>query len=236
MGTARSVVCPLALEDVLRSFVAEEATSLMRHDVRGKLASVRNGAFYIRRKLEGFPTVLESDARLPKFLQMIDDELGLLGDMLVSRLGQPEDVGSSQVDVIAAASALFELLRLPASVAVTLPEAQTAMIKANETELQLAIFCLVENSVEAMAASSDRTVRVQVANGPNALAIEVIDSGPGIAPSDVPLLLKPFFSTKPERMGVGLKIARRIARRWGGELQISHPTQGGSVGLVFKRM
>lgn len=155
MSPVRPVACPGQLENLSRAFIAEEATSSIRHDVRGKLASVRNGTFYIRRKLEGFPAVLESDPRLPKFFQMIDDELAALGDLLVSRLPLPDLVGSTELDPIAVTRELIGWLQLPAGVSVTLADAQAGRIRANAAELQLAVFCLIET--RSMPALRDPT-------------------------------------------------------------------------------
>ena len=42
-------------------------------------------------------------------------------------------------------------------------------------------------------------------------------------------MFEPFFSTKPGRLGLGLNIARRIAGRWGGTVDL---LPGQSRGVV----
>jgi signal transduction histidine kinase len=64
------------------------------------------------------------------------------------------------------------------------------------------------------------------AAGPQAVAVRIIDDGPGVAPELVPRLFEPFFTTKPkgEGTGLGLGIARRIVHKHGGEIRcISQP-------------
>src|SRR5207245_421327 len=95
------------------SFVAEEATSAIRHDVRGKLSSVRNGAFYVRRKLEGLPAVLEGDPRLLKFLEMIDAEMAALGEVLVSRLPPPDKASLPTADPLEVANQMVRAVAPP---------------------------------------------------------------------------------------------------------------------------
>jgi signal transduction histidine kinase len=56
----------------------------------------------------------------------------------------------------------------------------------------------------------------------------------GSAPSDLELerLLEPFFTTRPGRSGLGLKIARRLLERWDGRLGLEKRTDAG--GLVAR--
>jgi signal transduction histidine kinase len=48
------------------------------------------------------------------------------------------------------------------------------------------------------------------------LEVAVIDSGPGIAPERLDSVFKPFFTTKPGGLGLGLSITRMIVEEHGG--------------------
>jgi signal transduction histidine kinase len=63
--------------------------------------------------------------------------------------------------------------------------------------------------------------------------VAVLDEGPGISPQDLPRLFDPFYRSRQASMqgghaGLGLAIARRIARLHGGDLQAVNRTGGGS--------
>src|SRR6476646_3505069 len=66
-----------------RASVAEEVASLLRHDLRNHLASIRNAAFYLRRRTKD-TEVWRSDPRMAQFFSLIDDTVltstGLLED------------------------------------------------------------------------------------------------------------------------------------------------------------
>ena len=63
----------------------------------------------------------------------------------------------------------------------------------------------------------------------------VADSGPGIAPEDLPHLFAPFYRGESSRnratggVGLGLAIAQRIMRAHGGALSAANGPQGGAI-------
>ena len=67
----------------------------------------------------------------------------------------------------------------------------------------------------------------------NRALIEVEDSGPGIAPNDLPQLFKPFFSTKPEGTGLGLAFTEKVLRAHGGQIEALNRPEGGAVFRVI---
>jgi len=55
------------------------------------------------------------------------------------------------------------------------------------------------------------------------------DNGRGLPGGDSGCVFEPFFSTKPEGMGIGLGISRSIIEYHGGRLWASPAPQGGAV-------
>lgn len=232
---ARRLRCPPDLADLARAFVAEEATAALRHDARNRLATVRNGVFYIQRRLDGHSALLESDPRLGQFLRMIDDEATALGNLLVTRLPSAEQVSPSKSDPLEVVASLAQSVFGPegASLSVSGPGARP--VRAHPGELGLALFCVLENAFEAIEAAPERSVQLRVTLSKHGLVeLEVSDAGPGFDTADLAQVLRPFYSTKPGRLGVGLKIAKRIAGRWGGDIEIGRSEQGGGrTSLLF---
>jgi signal transduction histidine kinase len=62
--------------------------------------------------------------------------------------------------------------------------------------------------------------------------IDVRDSGPGIPDGIFDRLFGPLFTTKPEGMGMGLALSRRIIEAHGGKLWADHPAA--HTGAVFR--
>ena len=80
------------------------------------------------------------------------------------------------------------------------------------------------------------SVRLQVALHAGRVGVEVADQGPGIAPQDRQVVFERFWRTSPEaaghsagHSGLGLPIARAIARRHGGEVRLAAADPGHCV-------
>ena len=62
------------------------------------------------------------------------------------------------------------------------------------------------------------------------IRIEVIDTGTGITPEVLKEVFRPFFTTKPQGLGLGLPLAKRIVEGFGGQMTIdSQPGVGTTV-------
>ena len=99
---------------------------------------------------------------------------------------------------------------------------QAAVIQADTDQLRQAITNLLFNAVEA--AGPGGWMRVEISHeGPrnnedSATIVRVIDSGPGFPAGMEDRLFEAFATTKPEGVGLGLAVARQIAKAHGGQL------------------
>ena len=57
----------------------------------------------------------------------------------------------------------------------------------------------------------------------------VEDTGPGISPEVFESIFEPFHTTKPDGLGMGLAISRRIAEAHDGRLAADNRPEGGAV-------
>ena len=62
--------------------------------------------------------------------------------------------------------------------------------------------------------------------------ITVSDNGTGIPPDILPRLFEPFFSSKPDGMGLGLSLCESIVERFDGGISAESGPKGGAVFTV----
>lgn len=105
-------------------------------------------------------------------------------------------------------------------------------VLADRVQLQQVIANLITNAKEAMSTVSDRARILRVTSAisrPDGVLIGVEDSGPGIDRENLGHIFHPFFTTKPQGMGMGLAICRSIIESHGGSLSASAAHPHGTV-------
>jgi signal transduction histidine kinase len=116
------------------------------------------------------------------------------------------------------------------------PLADLAELSLDPDQLRTAFLHVLFNSVEAMPHGGELEVEIQrdLAQGP---AVRVKDTGMGIAPEKMSEVLRPFYSTKPGSMGIGLAVVRKILNAHGGGLQLtSEPGKGTEALCRFREI
>jgi signal transduction histidine kinase len=72
-------------------------------------------------------------------------------------------------------------------------------------------------------------VSVKTRAGADRVEIAVIDRGVGIEPAQRDSIFNPFFTTKPEGVGLGLAIVSKIVDEHGGKITVESDPGKGSV-------
>jgi len=106
--------------------------------------------------------------------------------------------------------------------------------QGDKVQLQQVLLNLIVNATDAMSGIGDRRREltiVSVAEGPDAVRVEVRDSGTGLDPEHATHLFEPFYTTKAEGMGIGLSISRSIIESHGGLLWATANAPHGAVFL-----
>jgi signal transduction histidine kinase len=134
-------------------------------------------------------------------------------------------------DVRSAVAAAIEVARSRAEhkgVQLRFESGEQAFLAALDSDQFLSLLTnLLFNSIDASPAGS--TIDVALTTDSNAMInLTVSDRGVGIEPGMADKLFEPFTTSKATGTGLGLFIARRIAREHGGELDVRSRTAGGT--------
>jgi signal transduction histidine kinase len=99
--------------------------------------------------------------------------------------------------------------------------ADLSPIVGDRIQLQQVILNLILNAKEAMSATQTdpRELLITSRRGKSGeIVVAVRDSGKGLDPESITRIFAPFFTTKPDGMGMGLAISRSIVEAHGGQL------------------
>jgi len=135
--------------------VAEEVASVLRHDLRNKLAAIRNASFYIRRRLAKTET-WSADPRLEELSGVIQREANAANELLDERLGLGHLFARAvaRTDARECVRQAIASARIQQGPALRVDlEAGTGEVDADSTELALAIRCLLENACRCCGTS-----------------------------------------------------------------------------------
>jgi signal transduction histidine kinase len=209
-----------------------EMASAVAHGVRNPLASIRSSAELLQDEVTNLAAESAAD-----IISEVDRMEKWVRELLT--YSQPQDYKPEAVDLAAvilqstggyAREARRRKVALDTALPLALPK-----IRGNAALLIQVCNNLVSNALEAMPDHGGE-VKVSAAaeSGGQQVVVVIRDTGAGIAAADIDRILQPFFTTKPKGLGVGLTLANRIVKRFGGALHIaSKPGQGTTVTLTF---
>jgi signal transduction histidine kinase len=103
-------------------------------------------------------------------------------------------------------------------------------VPGDPVQLRQVFTNLVQNAVHA--ASPRGEVRVCGRRGEGSVSLEVSDTGPGVDPATRRRLFEPLVTTKPNGIGLGLALVRKIAERHGGSVEYADRPGGGALFTV----
>jgi C4-dicarboxylate-specific signal transduction histidine kinase len=121
-----------------------------------------------------------------------------------------------------------------------LPQTQT-LVRVDPAELQEVIINLLQNSLYWLneVKESKREIAVKIERkGEDHVEILFSDSGPGVSSQNRELIFQPYFTTKPNGVGLGLSIVGEIVSDYyGGELQLlkQGPLKGANFLVTLRR-
>ncbi|WP_433994682.1 sensor histidine kinase [Bradyrhizobium canariense] len=94
------------------------------------------------------------------------------------------------------------------------------LVNFDQPQLQQVIINLILNAMDAMSSvpASNRKITISTTRVENSADIIVSDTGAGISADIVQLVFEPFFSTKPEGMGMGGPSPHYSGSQWRSDL------------------
>ena len=111
------------------------------------------------------------------------------------------------------------------------PAAVELNVKGDPVQLQQVVLNLIINALDAVsdADMKKREVSVSTGRAGSHAEIRIADTGSGIAAGDLAKVFNPFFTTKPQGMGMGLAIVKTIVEAHHGTIAAENQPSGGAL-------
>jgi signal transduction histidine kinase len=214
----------MALAHANRVATMGQLTAWITHEVNQPITAARNNVTAALNFLNRNPPDLQEVREALACAAKETDRVGAVVDRIRALIQK----APTQIDSVNVNEAVREVIELTygealknrASVRTQLAEG-LPLIQGDGVQLQQVVLNLILNAVQAMGAVTDGTREVLITTSqtePNEVCLGVQDTGPGLSPESLPRLFEPFYTTKPEGMGMGLSICRSIIEAHGGRL------------------
>jgi C4-dicarboxylate-specific signal transduction histidine kinase len=199
-------------------------TASITHEVNQPIAAARNNVHAALNFLDRIPPDLqEIREALASAVNNTDRAGAVVGRMRA--LMQRASTRINRIDINEAVREMIELSRgeaLKNGVSMKTKFAKgLPIVTGDRVQLQQVVLNLILNAMQAMGAVSEDARQLLITTSQaelNYLCIGVRDTGPGLSPEILSHLFEPFYTTKPDGMGMGLAISRSIVEAHRGRL------------------
>ena len=223
------------LEQTSRLITMGEMASSLAHELNQPLSAIANYcAGCVKRMQAGnyrFEDLLAAMQKAGEQAERAGKIIRRMRDMV--KKSDPKCLPVSLQELIdeTRAFADIEAQRSGTQIAVRIPE-NLPRIVVDRIMIEQVLLNLVKNGIESMGdIPFDRrhlTIQARVLDE-RMLEIAVADQGHGLPEEDVERIFAPFYTTKPDGMGIGLAICRSIIEFHQGRLWVEAGRDGGTI-------
>ncbi|MBW8897469.1 MAG: PAS domain S-box protein, partial [Massilia sp.] len=104
-----------------------------------------------------------------------------------------------------------------------------ARVRGDRVLLEQVLVNLIHNAMHAMQDAPRGSIDLSSRRVEQGVRITVADEGPGIPPEQLEQIFAPFFTTRPDGLGLGLNICRTIVEAHGGFMTVENHAGGGAA-------
>jgi signal transduction histidine kinase len=227
-----------------RNLLEQEKIQFLRflgmaaHDLKAPLSAIQS---YLRIMLDGYVGEISEKQRhmMDRCRLRIDELFNLISDLLdIPRIetGQlieeMEEVSIAKIINSLTDEALDEARQKGLSYSVEIPSGLPS-VKGSSSRLKQVVSNLVHNAIHY---TDEGEILVRAGTKDSDVIIEVLDTGRGVPPQDLPRIFEDFFrasNVETRGTGLGLSISKRIIEAHGGKIWAESPCPETGKGSKF---
>ena len=200
-----------------------QMTSTLAHEIRNAIGSVKGYAQLVAERTRADDPRAQHLAAALRGVARIEQ---LVGDLLL--FSREERFSIAEVDPVPLVTAISSSVSSwPGRVELDLEAG--LRVRADAEKLERVVVNAVRNAVQAMGAAG--LLRVVLRRRGDQIAIQIEDTGGGIAPEALPKLFTPFYTTRTTGTGLGLAYAKKVVEGMGGTIDVKN--REGAKGAIF---
>jgi len=204
------------------------------HEIRNPLSSIKGFATYFKERYRGVP----EDQRIADIMVGEVERLNrVIGQLL--EFARPLDLriqASSLLDIVSRSLEMIEQQASEKNIRIDRSGLGDGPcpVDVDPDKIAQVLLNLYLNAMEAMQEGGTLAVKTRCDEKTARFAVDVVDTGHGIAQDDLAHIFDPYFTTKQSGTGLGLAIVHKIMEAHGGEIKVqSVPGTGTTVSLTM---
>jgi PAS domain S-box-containing protein len=220
-----------------RTSTLGQIAATLAHEINQPLGAICN---FTGGLLYGLKKSGSTDSELSETLELVHGEATKAG-VIVNRLRKYLTLDVFQLQRMDVNTCIHDTLKILKNLisnanAVTRLELDSsgAIIEADPIRIQQVLVNVIKNSVEAIHGieQTERSVRITTSTVDNWVQICILDNGPALANSEIADLFKPYHTTKPGGLGMGLCISRSIIEQHQGSMNMTQMIPNGMLTTI----
>jgi len=207
-----------------------QMATMVAHDLRNPLTSIRNASFYIKKNCKG-----RVDPECKTALEMLDTieketilASKVIDDLLDFASERPLKTKRHNINKIIEDSLASSII--PKNTEVERNFIEKVIAHVDEKQLLRVFLNIIKNAVQAMPNGGKLTVTTSEKR--DHIEIAFADTGIGISEENMRRIFQPLFTTKAKGIGMGLAICKKIVEQHGGTISFKSKTGEGTTFII----
>ncbi|MGF1693265.1 sensor histidine kinase [Photobacterium kagoshimensis] len=210
-----------------------ELSASINHEINQPLAAMRTYAENSRKLLakERYEAVAGNIEEIINLNQMIADIIARF--KVFARKTTENNTRTAVADSIRSATSLLRNKLIKHGVILRVEELPPHLVvNIDAVQFEQVLINLLHNAIQALEHAHPPQIGVYFTPQEDVVAIHIWDNGPGLDDEQKYKIFNPFYTSKPDGLGLGLTISRRIIDAFSGTLTVKDHSGGGCEFII----